>query len=65
MGEGDRERAEALVRLRMSDFLPAGARPGEIVGAMPLDDYEEETGRTLPLDSFPKPGEILPLGLEE
>jgi CspA family cold shock protein len=65
VGEGDREKAEALVRSRMKDFLPAGATPGEIVGSMPLDDYEEETGRTLPLDSFPKPGEILPLGIEE
>jgi hypothetical protein len=49
----------------MKDFLPGGARPGEIVNAMPLDVYEQETGRTLPLDSFPKPGEIQPLGLEE
>jgi CspA family cold shock protein len=65
VGEGDREKAEALVRSRMKDFLPAGALPGEIVGALPLEDYEEETGRSLPLDCFPKPGEILPLGLEE
>jgi len=65
VGEEDREKAEALVRSRMQDLLPAGATPGEIVGAMPLDDYEEETGRSLPLDCFPKPGQILPLGLEE
>ena len=48
--------------------MPDGCGPpccGLIVGSMPLDDYEEETGRTLPLDCFPKPGQIVPLGLEE
>lgn len=64
VNEPDQEKAEALVKAKIREYIPEGAVPGEITNSMPLMVYEQETGRTLRRDCFPKRGEVVPLGID-
>jgi CspA family cold shock protein len=62
VGAGTPREAETLAASRLKELLPDGVVDGGIVESMPLEEYEQESGRVLPQDSFPRPGEVVPIG---
>jgi CspA family cold shock protein len=62
VGANSAEAAEALLSSKLKELIDDDEVTAEIVETQTLADYEEETGRALPLSCFPRWGEVVQLG---